>query len=344
MKKKLALILALVMIVSIFSGCGAKETAAPQPEVQQETQPEVQLEAQAGEKKTVVLTVMNTADAWFQAIVDAWELIAEENDFELIVMDPAFDATALETIIEDIIAMEPDGVVYAPLNNEVGTKHCTALKEAGIPTLAYNVTLSETVVPNVINGNYSGSVLLGEYAAKVWQEKHPDVAPVIGMLNLFGVIEGDQRCDGFVDGFKSVYPEVEVAVVLDGKGARDVSLSVTEDMLQANPEVNVIYGINDSSSLGALDALKEAGKGTIDQALVCSTDGSEAGIIEMLDENSAFKCVVGNPPKGMAEKCWDVLKMVWEGTATTDSLYESSFILVYPDTAETWLSEQYNIG
>jgi ribose transport system substrate-binding protein len=67
------------------------------------------------------------------------------------------------------------------------------------------------------------------------------------------------RSKGFIDGIKSVLPNAKVAQSVDGKGLKDEAVKVAADALTAHPDVNVIFGINDDSALGGLQAYKAAG-------------------------------------------------------------------------------------
>src|SRR5205085_8206726 len=70
------------------------------------------------------------------------------------------------------------------------------------------------------------------------------------------------RSKGFVDGIHSVLADATVAQSVDGKGLKDEAVKVAADALTAHPDVNIIFGINDDSALGGLQAYKAAGMDT----------------------------------------------------------------------------------
>jgi ABC-type sugar transport system substrate-binding protein len=51
----------------------------------------------------------------------------------------------------------------------------------------------------------------------------------------------------------------EIKQEVDGQGSKETSLKMAQDALTANPDVNVIFGINDNSTTGGMAAYKEAG-------------------------------------------------------------------------------------
>jgi ribose transport system substrate-binding protein len=68
---------------------------------------------------------------------------------------------------------------------------------------------------------------------------------------------------------------IEVVAELDGGGVRDEGYKVTEDTLQAHPDLRGIFAINDPSGLGARAALEKAGKQ--DQVTIVAFDGQPEG-------------------------------------------------------------------
>ena len=63
-----------------------------------------------------------------------------------------------------------------------------------------------------------------------------------------------------VQGFKTAlenYPDMTIVADVNGEGVRDKAMQATSDILQAHPDLNGIFGINDDSALGALDAVQQ---------------------------------------------------------------------------------------
>ena len=75
---------------------------------------------------------------------------------------------------------------------------------------------------------------------------------------------------------------------LDGGGNPDRALEVSAAALAQNSDINIIYGINDSSSQGGLQAWKAAGKSQ-DGLLVVGTGGEGLGFINMMDTEPSYQ-------------------------------------------------------
>ena len=66
------------------------------------------------------------------------------------------------------------------------------------------------------------------------------------------------RAQGFIDGVKKL-PGVKIVAQQDGKATRSDSMNVMENILTANPDVQVVYGINFDTCAGAKAAIEAAG-------------------------------------------------------------------------------------
>ena len=239
--------------------------------------------------------------------------------------------------------MKPDGVITCGLETSTLGIHVKTLQDAGIPVVTYNISPEGATCPRVVADQSEFGRVAGTAAAEYWKENHPDTTPVGGAVDLYSAPQCKERVDGFVEGFRTVYPDFEVVQSVDGGGSRSVSLAACEDLLQAHPEINVMFGINADSALGALDALREINRGTSADSLVASVDGTEADCAELKDPNSALKAVAGNSPRIMAEMAWDLVMKVIHGELSANEDYPQSLeiISVTTDTADSWVKENF---
>lgn len=295
------------------------------------------------EKLHIVATLQSQQINFWSNVQHTLERLAEENDFELTIMDFNSDVSTAQEVIEDILVMEPDGVITCGLESSTLTTHVKMLQEAGIPVVTYNLSPDEDICPMVVTDHYEFGYVAGVAGAEYWAENHEGETPIGGAIDLYSAPVCAERVEGFVDGFKTIYPDFELVQTVDGGGSRSSSLSAAEDMLQAHPEINVIFGINADSALGGLDALKEVGRGTADESLVVSIDGTETDCAELTDPDSALKAIAGNSPKIMAETAWDVLSRVLSGEIDPLEAYSESMeiVSVTAENAEQWVEENF---
>ena len=129
--------------------------------------------------------------------------------------------------------------------------------------------------------NYEAGMLIGSYAKAALHGKPAKIA----MLDLFpGHPVGAQRHNGFLKGFGLPAPPKksndlgrppEVVCTADSYGNQTRGQAAMENCLQKNPDINLVYTINEPTAAGAYTALKAAGKKDV---VIVSVDGGCQGI------------------------------------------------------------------
>ena len=130
--------------------------------------------------------------------------------------------------------------------------------------------------------NYEAGMLIGAYAKATLGGKPARIAT----LDLFpGHPVGAQRHNGFLKGFGLAAPAKEsnqlgrpaqVVCMADSYGNQTKGQSAMENCLQKNPDINLVYTINEPTAAGAYTALKAAGKEK--SVMIVSVDGGCQGI------------------------------------------------------------------
>ncbi len=130
--------------------------------------------------------------------------------------------------------------------------------------------------------NYKAGILIGEYAKAALGAKPAKIA----MLDLFpGHPVGAQRHNGFMKGFglqandaksNDLSKTAETVCAGDTDGNQAKGQTAMENCLQKNPDINVVYTINEPAAAGAYNALKKAGKEK--DVIIVSVDGGCAGV------------------------------------------------------------------
>ena len=130
--------------------------------------------------------------------------------------------------------------------------------------------------------NYQAGILIGQYAKAALGAKPAKIA----MLDLFpGHPVGAQRHNGFMKGFglqaldaksNDLSKTAETVCAGDTDGDQAKGQTAMENCLQKNPDINVVYTINEPAAAGAYNALKKAGKDK--GVIIVSVDGGCAGV------------------------------------------------------------------
>ena len=137
--------------------------------------------------------------------------------------------------------------------------------------------------------NYKAGVLIGEYAKTSMAVRAAGKPVKIATLDLFpGHPVGAQRHNGFLKGFglasndaknNELAKPAEVVCMADSFGDRAKGQTAMENCLQKNPDINLVYTINEPAAAGAFNALQKSGKAK--DVLIVSVDGGCEGIRDL---------------------------------------------------------------
>jgi len=267
MKKKFAIILALMLLVSVMmAGCstGASSDEAP-------------ADSADGDKTVIGFIPMTLNNEYFITMVNGAEQKAAELGVELNVQAGDQHASAAEqlTIVENMITSGVDAICIVPSSSEGLAAALKKCKEANIPVINLDTKLDAAVlkeagvtVPFYGTDNYAGAKSAGEYVKANFNQGTKTAI----LTGIEGQQNASDRRDGFIEGAGDA---IEVVAEQSANWEVDQGYAATQNILTANPDVALIYCGNDGMAIGAVRAVKEADKA--DQIKVIGFDGiSEA--------------------------------------------------------------------
>ncbi len=293
--------------------------------------------------KKVALSVMGLGQPFFTAIKNQWELLSKKYNFTLTVYDGKFDAGTVQSLVDDIVAAKPDAVAFAPLDSDASVPQVQKIINAGIPVVTYNVQPRTVAAPRVFADDFTGSQIVGCNAGAYFKARFPGRDAKIGIVDLPNLPQVADRKNGFLKGFLSQIPTATVAQSVNGGGVIDKANPAASDLIQAHPEVNVIFGINDDSSLGTVAALKAADKYNASWGVLAAVDGSGPALQNVRDPNSPYKAESGYPPQDFSWATFNLLGATVDGKTKPDSQVVVGYPPIRPTDAaiSDWLASQY---
>jgi ribose transport system substrate-binding protein len=180
---------------------------------------------------------------------------------DLMILDNRYDAATAIHNAEEFVAKRVDLIIEFQIEQEVAPVIADKIAAAGIPLIAIDIPHPHATFFGVDNyrvGLAAGEAL-AEYAVQNWGSQ---VEWVVGLdLPEAGQLV-QSRVTGAFEGVRAAIPNipVECFVRIDGRGMRDRSKKVVADFLLRHPKDKhiLIAAANDSSALGAVDAVREA--------------------------------------------------------------------------------------
>ncbi len=166
------------------------------------------------------------------------------------------DYTRQITIMDDFINRHVDGIVLAPNDREALVPVIRRARRAGIPlTIIDSGANTEDYVSFVATDNYGGGVMGARRLAEILG-KHGDVALIAVAPGSASTLAREQ---GFKDTLQKEFPQMKLVAWQYGMAEYARSLTVTEDILTSHPKLDGIFASNESSTVGAVQALKARG-------------------------------------------------------------------------------------
>ena len=179
---------------------------------------------------------------------------AKDSGIELIAVDAQNDATKQTNDVEDLIQKGVDVVVINPTDSDAVASAVSAANAANVPVITVDrVANSGKVVSHIASNNIEGGQMASDYIRELVGEG-ANVAELEGIPGSSGARERGKGFHNVAD--KSLKVVAKQATDFD----RAKGLSVMENILQANGDIKAVFAHNDEMALGALEALKSAGK------------------------------------------------------------------------------------
>jgi ribose transport system substrate-binding protein len=266
---------------------------------------------------------------WYQNVQKGMRARAGDLGINLEVLDSNQDMARQVSLAEDLMAKGVDVLIVTPVQQEGAAAIVKKAKMEGFPIVieASAVEGMTTLVAICdYDCGYKGGVETGKYVKAELGGK----ARILG-IDLPMLRPCILRVDGFFDGIRTIIPDAEMVHRIDGSGLKDIALQVSTDALTADPDVNVIYGCNDDSALGALQAFRSAGLDD-KKLVVCGTGGEGNAFIHAMLEGGPYKVEAAMFPEAVGYECINMAVKLFNNESVPEHYVTPTAAL----TPETW--------
>ena len=290
--------------------------------------------AEKKDKYVIGMSQCNLGEPWRVAMNDQIAMAAEKHpEFEVIFADAAQDNSKQIADIENFVQMGVDLIITSPNEATPLTNAVSAAYDAGIPVILLDRKIDGDKYTQFIGAD---NVDMGRIAVEyVADTLLPDGGKVCEIKGLEGTSGGIDRDNGFREGIKK-NDKIEIVAVNNADWLREKAITVAEEMLQTNDEIDLFLALNDPMAEGAYIAAKNAGKeGDI---LFVGFDGlptPDGGIRSVMDGRLSMTQVY---PTGGTEAIESAYQLLVEGKELDKTLTLTSEIVV-PDNAEELLAK-----
>jgi len=378
--KAFTVVAAAGAISVVLAACGGSDDSgsgdsAAEETATEETTEEVTEEAgEAGGTIAVSLITKDSTNPFFVAMQEGARQAASEFGVDLTVgsSQQEGDDQGQIDLIENAIVQGQAGILITPMSVNVNDAISRA-RDAGLYVIALD---TPTDPPDIVDitfatDNCLAGEAIGQWAAGKLNGEKAVIAELIAFDDR--VVSVDYcRANGFLTGMGIDVPvledmlsaatsgsyttgaggEYEIACVEATNAGEEGGRRGMENCLAANPDINVVYAINESTAFGAVTALQSAGKTIGEDVIVVTVDGGLAGVQAV--QNGSIQATSQQYPLLMASLGVEAIKTIAEGgpppenTSANGEFFDTGVVLCTDDpqasvTAAPQESSQYCI-
>ena len=281
LKKLAALATASIMVLSM-AACGsskpAETTAAETEAAEAGEETTAAEEGAAAVEGSVGLSLSTLNNPFFVTLSDGAEAKAKELGVDLIVVDAGDDSAKQTSDIEDLISKNIAVLIVNPVDSDAVAPAVEDAIEKGIKVIAVDRVVNGVDVDcSIASDNVAGAKMAADYLVELAGEG-AKTAELEGVNGASATIDRGE-------GFHSVADEkLDVVASQTANFNRAEGMTVMENMLQANPDIQCVFAHNDEMALGAIEAIGDkeiivAGFDATDDAIEAVKEGTMAATV-----------------------------------------------------------------
>ena len=232
---------------------------------------------------------------------------AKADGDDLIFLDANGDVNKQNNDIQDLITQKVDVLIINPVNADAVAPSLEAAEKAKIPVVTVDRSVKEKFTAHVGRDNKKMGELVGQAVVAALKAAGKSKAEIIEIQgDAGGAVMMDRR-----DGFHAALKDTGNTIV-EGPYAEYIranAVTAMQDLLQAHPNVSVVYAHNDDMAMGALQVLKEAGRNDV---MVAGVDGlSEA--LDVMASGGSYVATALNDPQYLGDVTIQVARAIKAG-------------------------------
>ena len=264
MKKVLAMILCVSMMATVLVGCGGSSEPA----------------ADTAVEGGIGLSVSTQNNPFFVTLVEGAEAAAEAAGVAMTVVDAGDDVTKQVSDVEDLLSKNIAVLIINPVDSDAVSGVVADAMAAGVKVIAVDRVVNGVEVDcTIASDNVMGAELATQYIVDTLGEG-------IKVAELQGVPGASAAIDRGTGFHNIADASLEVVASQTANFDRTEGMTVMENMLQANPDIQAVFAANDEMALGAVEAISGAGKDILvvgfdatDDAVAAINEGRMAATI-----------------------------------------------------------------
>jgi len=311
-KHLLAVVLGVMLVAALISGCAAPAAAPTTAPAANDTAATAEVTTTEATTDTAAAGTTDTGAKPYIPVISKgfqhqfWQAVkmGSENAAKEFNVDISFEGPESESqvdkqieMLQAALAKNPKAICLAALDSKAVIPQLEEAKSKGIPVVGFDSGVDSDIP---VTTAATDNVAAAAFAADKMAELIGDSGEVAVIVHDQTSRTGIDRRDGFVNQMKDKHPNINVVDVQYGAGDQLKSTDLAKAIIQAHPNLKGFFGANEGSIIGVLNAVTELGmEGKIvvigydagKQQKDAIRSGVEAGAVSQDPVGIGYKCV-----------------------------------------------------
>jgi len=296
MKKLVLSFVLLAALVFNLTACQSQPAATEEPAAE---------EVAGAAKIGLVVSTLN--NPFFVSLKEGAEQKAKDMGMEFVVLDSQNDPAQELANVEDLLTQGVSLILINPTDSDAVGNAIIAANNKNVPVVTLDRGANQgEVVSHIASDNVAGGVMAGEHIVSLLSGK----GKVVELEGIAGTSAARDRGQGFNDAIAGTEIEVVAKQVADFD--RTQGLSVMENILQAQPEIDAVFAHNDEMALGAQKAIEASGR----EIIIVGFDATDDAVAAV--KEGKMSATVAQQPSLIGELGVETAKKILDGESVED--------------------------
>ena len=324
MKKRMSVVLSMALVMGIMGQCAIAVNAASKTD-----------------DDTLNITLINqgSGQPYIAAYKNCFEKAEKDLNIKVNLVDGGWDANQQANAIQNAISSGADGIVISPVDPSAVCTYVDEALDAGIDVCALTTQIGTGDAEDPVYPETVG--LVGHIETEVGRTAMDIAAEALDRSGKIAIIEGtpgmsdtEGRKKG-IDEENKEYPDIEVVSIVCGEWVVDKAYTAMQNIIQSNPEVELVICHSDNMAVGAAKALEDADM--TDKVKIVGIGGSKDAL-DLIKKGEIYGTIM-YVPETEAYTALEATAKVVRGEAEKETFYNVQDLPLFAETGDVCTQE-----
>lgn len=324
MKKRMSVVLSMALVMGIMGQCAIAVNAASKTD-----------------DDTLNITLINqgSGQPYIAAYKNCFEKAEKDLNIKVNLVDGGWDANQQANAIQNAISSGADGIVISPVDPSAVCTYVDEALDAGIEVCALTTQIGTGDAEDPVYPETVG--LVGHIETEVGRTAMDIAAEALDRSGKIAIIEGtpgmsdtEGRKKG-IDEENKEYPDIEVVSRVCGEWVVDKAYTAMQNIIQSNPEVELVICHSDNMAVGAAKALEDADM--TDKVKIVGIGGSKDAL-DLIKKGEIYGTIM-YVPETEAYTALETTAKVVRGEAEKETFYNVQDLPLFAETGDVCTQE-----